>query len=181
MPRYTAKHYATVLQMTTGSTVALRVAAKELGALARAMAQDAGIRSFCTSRAVPTARQERVLHDVLASRLGPPVYAMLTALVANRQLALVGAIVRSVEKLADTGEGVARVTVVSAVEIPDTQTAALERAIAAQIGRRPSVVYTVDPACVGGLRVTIDGTRIWDGTVSGRIARLRAHLRSVAS
>jgi F-type H+-transporting ATPase subunit delta len=77
--------------------------------------------------------------------------------------------------MVEESQGLSRATVVTAVPLPDD----LERDLAARLekltGRRLLLTKTVDPAVLGGVRVTM-GDRVIDGTVRTNLDKLRAQL-----
>jgi len=66
---------------------------------------------------------------------------------------------------------------VSAVPLAEAQRAALAQALGSAVGRNVELEARVDPAVLGGVRVTVGG-RTYDGTVRSRLAALRERLVS---
>ena len=70
--------------------------------------------------------------------------------------------------------------ITTAVELSDKQKATMEKALAAKVkDMQLDFIYRVDPAVLGGLRITI-GSREFDGTLRARLnliaQQLTAHL-----
>jgi F-type H+-transporting ATPase subunit delta len=71
------------------------------------------------------------------------------------------------------------VTITSAVELDDDTIGQIQKEIEDQTGRRTELTTKVDPEVLGGLRVQV-GNMIMDGTVRGRLERLRREVATAA-
>lgn len=74
--------------------------------------------------------------------------------------------------------GILPVRAVTAAEIPAELKGRLERKLCAVTGKAVDMTYAIDPACIGGIRLDMDGTRL-DGTVRRRLEDIRAALKGV--
>ena len=77
-------------------------------------------------------------------------------------------------------KGIVEAIVTSAAPLEEAERAALAERLAALTGQRVEIEERVDPALLGGLQVRI-GDRLIDGSVRGRLERLRATLSTTAS
>jgi F-type H+-transporting ATPase subunit delta len=71
------------------------------------------------------------------------------------------------------------VTITSAVELDDDTVRQIQKEIEDETGRRTELTTKVDPDVLGGLRVQV-GNMIMDGTVRGRLERLRREVATAA-
>ena len=71
--------------------------------------------------------------------------------------------------------GVVEATVTSAVALNEDERAALRVKLAKLSGRQVTLIETVDPSVIGGVRVEMDGKR-YDNTIQDRLGRLRQSL-----
>jgi F-type H+-transporting ATPase subunit delta len=71
------------------------------------------------------------------------------------------------------------VTITSAVELDDDTVKQIQKEIEEQTGRRTELTTRVDPDVLGGLAMQV-GNVIMDGTVRGRLDRLRREVASAA-
>ena len=65
--------------------------------------------------------------------------------------------------------------VTSAVALTDEEQAALREKLAKISGRQVTLILSVDPALIGGVRVEMDGRR-YDNTIQDRLGRLKRSL-----
>ena len=73
--------------------------------------------------------------------------------------------------------GILPVRAVTAVEVSPALKERLEAKLRAVTGKTVDVTYTIDPDCIGGIRLDMDGSRL-DGTVRRRLDDLRDALKS---
>lgn len=72
--------------------------------------------------------------------------------------------------------GIVMVTAVSAVPIPEHLAAQLEQALVKSTGKTVLVENEVDPACIGGLRLEMNGKQ-YDGSVQARLDAIYKAMR----
>ncbi|MBI2483512.1 F0F1 ATP synthase subunit delta [Candidatus Uhrbacteria bacterium] len=177
--RYTATQYATALRAVAADLSTFQQLLADLRAVHERCAGDRAAWSFFVDRNAEPTAQERVLRTVFQDFLSDRTYQFLVQLFRDHQFAQLPRILTIAERMEDGETGSVRVEVVSAVSIPEPTRATLDALLMEKLGRRPISAYAVDPACIGGLRVTIDATRAWDGTVAGKLEQLRVRLRSI--
>ena len=73
--------------------------------------------------------------------------------------------------------GILPVRAVSAVPISPALRERLEQKLRAVTGKRVEMTYLVDPACLGGVRLDMDGEQL-DGTVRRRLDDIRSQLKN---
>ena len=71
------------------------------------------------------------------------------------------------------------VTAVSAVALDESARSRLQEKLQRVTGKTITLTEKVDPSVLGGLRLDLGGTRL-DGTVQGRLERLRNEISGVA-
>ena len=71
--------------------------------------------------------------------------------------------------------GIVEATVTSAVALNEEERAALRVKLAKLSGRQVTLIETVDPSVIGGVRVEMDGKR-YDNTIQDRLGRLKQSL-----
>lgn len=178
--KYTAKHYAEALRASVADADTFRHLIADLASVAEHLASDPKVRDFFASATIAPAQQETVLRDVFKDFLGTQTYAFLHTLVGNRQFNLLDEIIARSEQIADVEEGSSRVTVESAEPLKSTIRTRIESVLSAKLQRRVLATYETTHELIAGFRITVDGTRYWDGTVVGKLQRLREHIRRVA-
>lgn len=73
--------------------------------------------------------------------------------------------------------GIISVSAVTAVALSDLQQEKLQQKLESVIGKKVELLFRVDPACLGGVRLDYDGKRI-DGTVLNRLDNMRQMLKN---
>ncbi len=100
----------------------------------------------------------------------------LKLLCRNRRIDMVWDIARAYIALYRREHGIYRVDVVSAAPLADAARKRLEAIIKENVGKGTMEYdYTVDPALIGGFKVTVDNKRL-DASVATRLAKLRQTL-----
>jgi F-type H+-transporting ATPase subunit delta len=177
-PRSTARRYAEAALSiaerddSLGTWVAaLETATGRLGApeLMRVLADPA--LSFDARRSVA----ERVMGDVVTG--GPRNLVLL--LVRRGRIELLPEVAAQLRRLYDQRQGIVKATVTSASPLTDADVSALRDRLAGMTGGHVDLSLQVDPDILGGVMVRI-GDRLIDGSVRGRLERLRTRLATGA-
>ena len=79
--------------------------------------------------------------------------------------------------LKDEAEGVARARIDSAFPLSEAQLADLRAALEKRFGKKVEATVAVDPALIGGVRITVGDTVI-DGTVQAKLSTMAHQLRA---
>jgi ATP synthase F1 delta subunit len=177
--RYTPKHYAEALRAAAADADTFRHLLTDLASVVEHLAADQKVREFFTSATVARDQQESVLRDVFQDFLSKQTYAFLRTLIRNHQISLLEEIIAQSERIAEGEEGSSRVSVESAIALDEATRVRLASFLEEKLKRRVLVTYDARPELIAGLRVTVDGTRHWDGTVAGKLQRLRQHIQQV--
>jgi F-type H+-transporting ATPase subunit delta len=148
----------------------------ELDAFAEIVAASADLRNLLASPAVPRQSQHAVIAK-LVERLGAgaTLRNFLFVLVDNRRASLVGEIQKAFEATIHARLGIAEAEVTSAQELSEAQREELLAALQRKTGGRVEARFGVDPELIGGARVRL-GSTVYDGTIRGKLDRLRATL-----
>jgi F-type H+-transporting ATPase subunit delta len=125
--------------------------------------------------AIPTEARERVLDRILGGLVSGPPRNLMALLVRRGRFELLPAVGAEFRRLYRLREGIVEAFVTSAAPIDPSEVRALEERLAATAGARIELSLRVDPALIGGLQVRL-GDRLIDGSVRGRLERLRASL-----
>lgn len=131
------------------------------------------LRNIFTNPTVTEDERKRVI-DALAARLGlnRTVRNFLMILAEKRRLGVIGDIAAELQRLADEREGVVRAVAHTAIPLSPAQSAALEKSLSEQLGRRVRVRGVIDPKVMGGVRVKI-GDRVIDTSLRTQLDQLR--------
>jgi F-type H+-transporting ATPase subunit delta len=177
------------------SSAAARRYARALFSLAQESDQVAGIRGELESvqqlfERVPELKAAlfRPLHPVkeraavltaVCARAGLQAIlrSFMLLLIDQRRLVEFEGICDEFERLADEAAGRVRAELVSSSPLSDEQRGSLERALAAQTGRRIELEVRVDPDLIGGAVATVGGV-VFDGSLRTQLSQLRESLRN---
>ena len=170
-----AERYAKAV-LAAAADSAERVTA-ELAGLAGALAADAEARFFFAGPGVGRARR-RAAVDGMAADLGLSDVAASTlrVLVDAERMDLLPQVASALRMLADRSAGRVRARMTVASPADAAGSARVAAALGRILGAAVVIEEEVDPSILGGARVEA-GNLLIDGTVAGRLARLRDALR----
>lgn len=143
-----------------------------------ALVESPDLRNVLASPAVPPV-QKRAVVEGLSEVLGLSRLTrnLISVLIDHRRTALLrGPLARAVEAVFDERMGRVRVEVASAVELTPEQKQRLESALSRTAAKHVRCEYGVEPSLVGGVLARIR-SRVYDGSVRGRLNHLREKLR----
>lgn len=124
-------------------------------------------------------RTERigVIDESFSGRAHPYVLSFMKILVERGHMRDFVDCCRVYRESYSTDHGILTVKTTAALPLNDAQSARLRRRISEITGKQIELISIVDPACLGGVRLDYDGKRV-DGTVAGRLERLRGALKN---
>jgi len=145
---------------------------------AAATLEEAGLGDVLANPAVPLDQRLEVTQKVFAKLAGPVRNLVLLVVRRNRieQLPRVAAEFR---RLDDQRNHISHATATSAAPLDDAEIRAITARLEAMTGGSVALETAVDPDLLGGIVVRI-GDRLIDGSVRGRLERLRNQLASGA-
>ena len=174
-----ATRYANALaDVITAGGAALAGVPKELQGFEAVLAGSRELANALTTPAVPASRKKAVVSRV-GDLLGLSRVSrnLLFVLVDKRRIALLGAILHSLELILDERMGFARAEVAAARELSEPQRAALGTELERLTGKRIRMRYSVDGALIGGVVARI-GSTVYDGSVRGQLQAIERKLTS---
>lgn len=136
--------------------------------------RDDVLRAAFANPSVTTARRLE-----LANRLSPELRSetrnLLRLLVEHHRTTDMRDIRREFDRLADEAEGIANVTLTTAVELSNEDKQRYQKELAQRLDRRVHLEHRVDPTLIGGATIQI-GDRLVDGSVAMQLNQLRQKL-----
>jgi F-type H+-transporting ATPase subunit delta len=127
------------------------------------------------SPAIPATAREGLLGRLLGDAVSGPPRNLLALLVRRGRFELLPDVASEFRRLHRRREGIVEAIVTSAAPLDGQEVAELEARLAATAGARVELSQRVDASLIGGLQVRL-GDRLIDGSVRGRLERLRARL-----
>lgn len=157
-----------------GSLDAVRADMKLLGTVLA----DASTAAALADPRIDDHQKRAMLNKAFDEYLHDHTRFLLGVLEKRTRLALLAQIPTAFEELLDDHEGRLRGELESARPLSDEDRAAVEAALSKKTGKKVSLETTVDETLLGGIRVTLAGTR-YDGSAKGRLDGLRQRLENV--
>ncbi len=134
------------------------------------------LREVLLNPSIPSAKRVSIL-DTVNSRIGcgPKVRNFLAVLISHERLAAIGEIIEEFRLEMNRRLSISDAEVVTARPLQDQERAKLEREVAELAGTRVNATFRQDKSLIGGAMVRI-GSTIYDGSVRGRLERLKERL-----
>lgn len=123
-------------------------------------------------------RKKEILHSVFGESLLPVVESFLFLLVEKDRAGIIDSVAQEFGRLVDEYRGIADVEAVSAVELSESQRAALQQRLTESTGKTIRLQTRVDADILGGLVVRV-GDKLIDGSVASQLQRMREGLKQV--
>jgi F-type H+-transporting ATPase subunit delta len=99
----------------------------------------------------------------------------LAVLIDHRRIGNIGDVVEQFKQELDRRLGIADAKVSSVRELTAAEKKSLEKELAEITGKTVRATYSQDPGLLGGVLVRV-GSTIYDGSVLGRLQRMRAEI-----
>jgi F-type H+-transporting ATPase subunit delta len=128
-----------------------------------------------TNPAIPTATRSSIAEGVLRGHVSEGARNLILLLVRRGRADLLPSVGREFRRLRDRRAGIVPATVTSAAPLDDAEIAALRERLGPLAGGTIDMTLQVDPSILGGVVVRL-GDRMIDGSVRGRLERLRSRL-----
>ena len=171
-----AKRYAKALLDVAMEGQAAEAVLKELAGVAELVREQRELRLFLLNPSIR--RQDAVeVMDEVAGRLqvSPLTHTFLKVVLEAGRMAALEGILRAYEAMLDERIGRVHAAVTTAAPLDGGQRARLTTELARLTGKRVVLEVTQNTAILGGM-ITQIGSRVYDGSLKTRIARLRHDL-----
>jgi F-type H+-transporting ATPase subunit delta len=120
----------------------------------------------------------RAKQEIVGELVDPahPVYRLLAIVLQNRREALLADIAEEYDTELMRRQGRLRAVVRTAQPLSEAWTKRLGDILSRRLGHELVATYEVDPTLIGGVEVRLPG-QVLDGTIRGRLNRLKAQLK----
>jgi F-type H+-transporting ATPase subunit delta len=171
--RVIARRFALALSDSIAQDDALRAIEEELGRFAAALEQVPELHEYLAGPLVPLARKREAAVAVLAS-LGASDRCrdFVLVLLERHRVGLVDVIAEEFSAVVRERLGIVDAEITTAFPLDQAMQERVRAALAKLASAEVRASFEVDPSLVGGLRARI-GSTIYDGSVRGRMQRLR--------
>jgi F-type H+-transporting ATPase subunit delta len=129
--------------------------------------------------AIPGDRRATALGEMLGDRVSRPVHNLIQMMLKRGRIEELSRVAAEFRRLDDARQGITHATATSATDLTPDEVRALTARLEQSTGGRIALGVEVDPGLLGGLVVRV-GDRLIDGSVRGRLERLRNQLLSGA-
>jgi F-type H+-transporting ATPase subunit delta len=127
--------------------------------------------------ALSAGAKEALIVGVTGDRLDPVARNFVRVLVGADRLGVLPQIQTLFETLKDDADGVAKARIESAFPLADAQVRELTAALERHFGKRIEATVSVEPALIGGARITV-GDRVIDASVEAQLHAMATQLRT---
>jgi F-type H+-transporting ATPase subunit delta len=142
---------------------------------AAAAVADPGVMRRLENPRAPLAERHSALISVLGADLQAQVANLIGLLMRRRRLDALPHIAREFRRLYNRDAGIVEATATSAAQLDKAEVDALRARLEQISGKHVELALNVDPSLLGGVQVRL-GDRLIDGSVRGRLERLRVRL-----
>jgi len=146
---------------------------------AASVASDERVIKILANPAIPVERRAAVLTDLLGDRASRPVENLIQLLLRRGRIEALPRVAEEFRRLDDDRQGITHAIATTAATLTPDEVKALTERLERSTGRRVALEVEMDPSLLGGLVVRV-GDRMIDGSVRGRLERLRNQLISGA-
>lgn len=148
----------------------------DLDSVAAMLSGSPDLRTVLENPGVPPEQKLHLL-DAIAKQSGisRELRNLVAVIIDHRRIGLFEEIAQSARQEINERLGVAQAEVTTARELTADEKRLLEEKIARTSGKRITAQYSLDPTLVGGVRVKV-GSTIYDGSVRGKLDRMREQL-----
>lgn len=172
-----ARRYAKALFEAALAADALQGVAADMTLVGEVLADEQAAAALADPR-VDDERKLQLLQTVFGDGLHALSASLLGVLARRKRLTVLAEVPAAFAALVDAHDGRLRGTLECAREIDAESWAALEKALSQATGKHVSLEAHIDENLLGGVRVTLAGTR-YDGSARGRLETLRQRLQDV--
>ncbi len=177
-PLGSARRYAAALLSLAGEEAAAETIAADLDRGAEVVATS-GARLILDDPRSPVAARVSALAAAAGAPVNSAVHTLMTMLAGRRHLGALPAIAEAMHEALDVRDGISTARVSTPMEIGAEERSMIEAQAKAIAGGAVRVTYDIDPSLVGGVTLRV-GDLLIDGSVKGKLARMRERILSAA-
>nr|P41011.1 RecName: Full=ATP synthase subunit delta; AltName: Full=ATP synthase F(1) sector subunit delta; AltName: Full=F-type ATPase subunit delta; Short=F-ATPase subunit delta [[Bacillus] caldotenax]BAA07246.1 ATPase subunit delta [[Bacillus] caldotenax] len=170
-----AKRYASALFQIALEQGQLDRIEEDVPAVRQALAENGEFLSLLSYPKLSLDQKKALIREAFAGA-STPVQNTLLLLLERHSFGLVPELAEQFLALVDDARGIAKAVAYSARRLTDEELRALSDVFAQKVGKQTlEIENIIDPELIGGVNVRI-GNRIYDGSVSGQLERIRRQL-----
>lgn len=170
-----SRRYAAALFNQARTNGTLKETSADLAVIAETLVAAPGLAALVGHPLVTQSRKKEALTGAFSSKISAATLSFLNLLADKRRTGLLADVKAEFDSLLREHNNVVAATAISAVPLTKTQLTALEKALEKRTGKDIELTTSTDPSLMGGILVRI-GDTVLDGTVKGKLDRLREQL-----
>ena len=178
MPSVTSTYARAFADVVFDQRIDAGKALTEVQAIAQLVAASKPLREVWEAPSIP-AEQKRGLLDAIVARerISRPVRNFIAVVIDHRRIKFLQSIVQQLERELNQRMGFTEAQIISARELSEPERRALETQVEKLTRRKVRARYAQDRSLLGGAVVRV-GSTIYDGSVRGRLQRIRQAISS---
>ncbi|ADU95794.1 F0F1 ATP synthase subunit delta [Geobacillus sp. Y412MC52] len=170
-----AKRYASALFQIALEQGQLDRIEEDVRAVRQALAENGEFLSLLSYPKLSLDQKKALIREAFAG-VSTPVQNTLLLLLERHRFGLVPELAEQFLALVDDARGIAKAVAYSARPLTDEELRELSDVFAQKVGKQTlEIENIIDPELIGGVKLRI-GNRIYDGSVSGQLERIRRQL-----
>lgn len=166
------RRYAAALFNRAQAAGVVDAVESDLGLIAYSLETIPRLEQAMTSPLIPAAKKRAIVTSVFSGKIQEITLYYLYLLIDNRREGIAKETEAEYVRLANEARGIVTARVTSAVELSESELAALRAKLSGYTGQQVEVSAEVDPSLIGGIVVRI-GDRVMDGSIAGHLQRIR--------
>jgi len=149
----------------------------QLRGIAEALERDADIRKFLAFPNIGSQQKVEIFRQALGGKVSDEVLQLIALLIKRGRQDDIPGVYEAYTRIAGEATGEARAVVYTALPLGEAELAAIAERFGKIAGKTIRAEQEVEPSLLGGIQVRI-GDRLYDGSLSGKLARLEKALNS---
>lgn len=152
---------------------------EQMDSVCRALREEPDFTRLMSSPNLKKSQRLEILSQSFEGKLDVYLMNFMSILVENSTFEELPACLEAYRELYNEAHGVIAVRAVTAVPLSPAQSGALVDKLSAATGKTVQLTNSVDPSCIAGVRLEMDGKRL-DGSVRARLDSLRESLLNIS-
>lgn len=176
--RAAARRYAEAFVSAAENAGKLQDGLEEIKAIAQIYSTSKPLQRFLGSPQISPEDKERVIHRLWGEAASRPTLGLLNLLLDWDRVDHLPVLAEEAKSVAEARQGILRGRVVTAHPISSAEMEAVARGLGRLLHGQVFLERSVDPAILGGIRVTV-GTTLLDASVRTMLEEVRTQLKQV--
>lgn len=176
MAAYVSRYARAFLEVVTAAKLDTGAIGGQFGDFLAAWHESPELRAFFVNPAIPAVQKVAIL-DKLNAKLDmqKELRNLIAVLIDNNRIASVAEVASTYGRLLQEQEGIRQAEILTARPLSDAERESLLAGVGKLAGARVEASFRQEPSILGGTVVRI-GSTVYDGSVRGRLERLREAL-----